>query len=254
LIEFWIFSEVKPVDHITAGRVRAELEALGNQEKAAFLPGFFKAVPGGYGEGDRFLGVTVPAQRRLAKKYYRGLGLADLAVLLRDPYHEGRLTALFILVNRYEQAVSDAERQTLVDLYLENLDFVNNWDLVDSSADKILGAHLFARDKSLLYDLAAGAHLWRQRVAVIATFYFIRRGFFQDTLEIARILLEHDHDLIHKAVGWMLREIGKRDFAVEFAFLQTHYRQMPRTMLRYAIEQFPPDLRAQFLQGHITPQ
>lgn len=217
--------------------------------KAAFLPKVFQSYPGGYGEGDEFIGVTVPNQRKVAKKYYKDISLADAGELLRDPVHEHRLTALFILVLKYEKAKSEAERQAIVDLYLDSVAHINNWDLVDSSAAQILGAHLAGRDRSLLHEFARSGDLWRQRIAIIATLHFIRDGQFDVTLRIAALLLDHRHDLIHKAVGWMLREVGNRDFTAEYAFLREHYRRMPRTMLRYAIEKFPEDLRQRFLKG-----
>jgi 3-methyladenine DNA glycosylase AlkD len=232
--------------------VKEELQAAVDPEKAVFLPKFFKTQPGGYGEGDMFLGVTVPKQRTIAKRYFKDIGLGDLTFLLQDAAHESRLTALFMLVYKFEKAKTDAEKKDLAGLYLENLDYVNNWDLVDSSADKILGAYLFTRNKDVLYELARSGHLWKQRVAIMATFYFIRQGAYQDTLKIAEILLHHEHDLIHKAVGWMLREVGKKDFAVEYHFLQENYKAMPRTMLRYAIEKFSPELRKKFLLGQIS--
>jgi 3-methyladenine DNA glycosylase AlkD len=229
--------------------IRQELNACADSEKAAFMPGFFKAVPGGYGEGDRFLGVTVPLQRKIARNHYRKIELSDLESLLRDQFHECRLTALFILVLKYEKAAEAVEKQLLVDYYLGNIDYINNWDLVDSTAYKILGPHLETKDRSLLYELAGSGHLWRQRVAIISTFHFIRAGDFYDTLKLSEILLNHEHDLIHKAVGWMLREVGNRDFDIEFNFLKQHYHSMPRTALRYAIEKFNPALRKQFLAG-----
>ena len=231
--------------------IKAELAEYIDQEKAEFLPKFFNAIPGGYGEGDRFLGIRVPDQRKVARKYYRKISLEGARTLLQSEFHEHRLTALIILVHKFEKARSEEEKKAIVDLYLDNLDYVNNWDLVDTSADKILGAYLADKDRSLLYQLARTDHLWKQRIAIMATFYFIRNNDFTDTLEIARILLNHEHDLIHKAVGWMLREVGKRDFETEFEFLQKYYKQMPRTMLRYAIEKFDEDLRQQFLQGLI---
>lgn len=227
------------------------LQKYANPEKAKFLPKFFQAFPGGYGEGDRFIGITVPDQRKVAKKYYNDITLAEIAELLQAPVHEYRLTALFILVLQYGKASSEAAKQAIVELYCANTAGINNWDLVDASADKILGAYYFDKDKALLYEFVDSNDLWKQRIAIIATFYFIRNQQFADTLKIAELLLQHKHDLIHKAVGWMLREIGKRDFAVEFNFLKEHYRQMPRTMLRYAIEKFDEDLRQQFLKGLI---
>lgn len=232
-----------------ADLIRRELKALADPKKALFLPRFFKAVPGGYGEGDLFLGVTVPLQRKIARNHYRKIGLSDLGHLLRDEFHECRLTALFILVLKYEKAAGAEEKQLLADYYLGNIDYVNNWDLVDSTAYKILGPHLEKRDRSLLYELAGSGYLWRQRVAIISTLHFIRAGDFADTLKLAEILLNHEHDLIHKAVGWMLREVGNREFDAEYKFLERHYKAMPRTALRYAIEKFDPALRKQFLTG-----
>ncbi|HHU32797.1 MAG TPA: DNA alkylation repair protein [Clostridia bacterium] len=237
----------------TIEAIKQELKEQVIPAKAEYFPKFFQAFPGGYGEGDQFLGVTVPSQRRVAKKYWPKISLKEVEKLLQEPIHEYRLTALFILVSKFEHLKNEAERKEIVDLYLNNLKFVNNWDLVDSSADKILGRYLFDYDKekNILYDFAKSGDLWRQRVAIIATFYFIKQNHFEDTLAIAKILLHHKHDLIHKAVGWMLREIGKRDFTVEYNFLVEHYKDMPRTMLRYAIEKFENDLRKRFLQGLI---
>lgn len=231
-------------------RVKEELEKYVDPEKAAFYPKFFRAVPGGYGEGDRFMGVTVPNQRKVAKKFYAKIGLDELRELMTSEIHEHRLTALFMLVYRFERA-GEEERKEIVDFYLQHLDYVNNWDLVDSSADKILGAWLSDKPRDLLYEFARCEHLWKKRIAMMATFYFIKNGEFSDALNIAEILLHDCHDLIHKAVGWMLREIGKRDRETELVFLKKHYREMPRTMLRYAIEHFEPELRENFLKGLI---
>jgi len=227
-------------------------EALADQaipQKAAFLPGFFKAVPGGYGEGDRFLGVIVPAQRKLAKSVYQEISLPEVSELLMDEYHEVRLTALFMLVYKYQKAKQIMEQEKLVDFYLSHLDFVNNWDLVDSSCYQILGHYYFQRDKSIFYKLASSESLWKQRIAIISSFYWIKQGEFMDALRLCETLLHHEHDLLHKAVGWMLREIGNRDFEVEIFFLRQHYSTMPRMALRYAIEKFEPDLRQQILKG-----
>lgn len=231
--------------------INRELDSLADPAKAAILGRFFQAFPGGYGEGDRFIGVAVPDQRKIARRYYGKVALSELELLLHDPCHERRQTALFILVLKFGKAGSDTEREALVGYYLGNTAYVNNWDLVDSSAYKILGPYLLNRDKRVLYDLAATGTLWEQRIAVIATLHFIRAGSFEDTFALADVLLEHPHDLIHKAVGWMLREIGKRDFEAEFAYLESRYRRMPRTMLRYAIEKFEPGLRRKFLAGEI---
>lgn len=210
---------------------------------------FFKTKPGEYGAGDIFIGVTVPNQRKVAKKFYKQLPLDVVEQLLHEPVHECRLTALFILVYKFEKMSTSSEKKAVVDIYLSNTAYINNWDLVDSSADKILGAYLLDKDKDILYEFADSKNLWKQRIAIMATFCFIKHNMYDDTLKIAVMLLNHKHDLIHKAVGWMLREIGKREFKVEFDFLKQYYRQMPRTMLRYAIERFDEDLRQQFLKG-----
>ncbi|NMB02565.1 MAG: DNA alkylation repair protein [Firmicutes bacterium] len=231
--------------------IKQELDKHRDPEKAAFFPRFFQAGPGGYAEGDQFIGVTVPVQRRIAKQFYREISLEELQVLLGDPIHECRLTALLMLVNKYQRTKTETERKVLVEFYLANTVFINNWDLVDTSADKILGAYLFEKERDLLFELAQSGDLWQQRIAIIATFYFIRQGDFQDTLHLAKLLLHHEHHLIHKAVGWMLREVGNRDFQVEYDFLKEHYQEMPRTMLRYAIEKFNPVLRQDFLKGRI---
>ncbi|MBT0812573.1 DNA alkylation repair protein [Litoribacter ruber] len=231
--------------------IQEELLQHADPEKAEFLPKYFKAVPGGYGEGDRFIGVKVPFQRKVAQKHYRDLFLDELEALLTQEVHEYRLTALFMLVLKFEKAKSAEDRKTLLDFYLDHLDFVNNWDLVDSSAPKILGAYLYDQDKSLLYDFAQSGQLWKQRTAIISTQYFIKKGHFDDTLQLADLLLDHPHDLIHKAVGWMLREVGEKDFDTAYTFLEKCYKQMPRTMLRYTIEKFEPEIRMGFLKGLI---
>lgn len=229
--------------------IKGELQKRINPEKAEFLPRFFQAQPGGYGEGDVFWGVVVPEQRRIARRFYRRISLQELEALLQDPVHECRFTALAMLVLKFEKAREEGERREIVELYLANADYVNNWDLVDASADKTLGAYIYNKDRGVLWELAHSGHLWRERIAVMATFYFIRQGDFAETLKLAEFFLGHEHDLIHKAVGWMLREIGKRDFETEYAFLKKHYQKMPRTMLRYAIEKFDPELRRRFLAG-----
>lgn len=232
-------------------KIKQELNKYINPEKAAFLPNFFQAFKGGYGEGDRFLGIVVPDQRKVARRYYKDVSLKDIEELLAEPYHEYRLTALFMLVHKFEKAKDEKEREEIVNTYLKNIKAVNNWDLVDASAPKILGPFLWDKDKYILYEMAQTPDLWKQRIAIMSTFYFIKQGEFEDTLKIAKILLNHPHDLIHKAVGWMLREIGKRDFDVAYDFLKEHYIAMPRTMLRYAIEKFEPELRRKFLKGLI---
>lgn len=227
------------------------LLSQGNPHKAASALGFFKTGPGGYGEGDTFWGNSVPSQRATAKQFYNTLNLDELAVLITDPVHEVRLTTLFMLVLQFQKAKDEAVREAIAKLYLAKLDYVNNWDLVDSSAHLILGEWYWGKSHEMLFTLAKSDHLWRQRVAVIATYTFIRKGLYQPTLELAELLLNHKHDLIHKAVGWMLREIGNRDYQVEYDFLKQHYTKMPRTMLRYAIEKFAEPVRQQFLKGDI---
>ena len=226
-------------------QVVKELKSHIDPEKAAFYPRFFKTAKGEYGEGDVFLGVTVPNQRRVARQF-RELPETEIVKLLDDRKHECRLTALFIMVEQYQRG-DEAVRAHLADLYLRKLDRVNNWDLVDSSAHKILGPHLEHRDRGVLYGLAAIDHLWSQRVAVIATLHFIKQDDFEDTLRLAELLRDHPHDLMHKAIGWMLREIGKRDQRTLEQFLDEHCDRMPRTMLRYAIERQPESRRKHYL-------
>ena len=234
-----------PADATT---VISALEELIDPAKAQFLPRFFRTGPGEYGEGDRFLGVTVPLQRRVARRFAR-LHWTAVAELLASPFHEARLTALLILVQQFARA-DNARRAAIVRFYLDRLDAVNNWDLVDLSAPRILGAWLLGQPpdaRRILCRLARSGDLWRQRVAMLATLPLIRADQFAETLAIAEILLHHEHDLIHKAVGWMLREVGKRDLDTELAFLDAHGETMPRTMLRYAIEKFAPDRRRRYL-------
>jgi 3-methyladenine DNA glycosylase AlkD len=228
-------------------KIISELKSVSDKEKALFLPRFFKTGKGEYGEGDRFLGIQVPQQRIIAKKFLPAIDEKDLKILIASQYHEVRLTALFMLVSKYEKSKTPIEKKQWMDFYLKNKQFVNNWDLVDSSAHLILGSWLFDKDRSLLYNLAKSGKLWDQRIAIISTYYFIRKKDFEDTLKIAEILLNHPHDLIHKAVGWMLREVGNRDYQTEYDFLKKHYKIMPRTMLRYAIEKFDPQVREMFL-------
>lgn len=227
-----------------------DLADVSNPEKAALLSRFFQTFPGGYGEGDQFIGVVVPKQRMIAKKYFKQINLPEIESLLRDAVHERRMTALFMLTYKYEKS-DEVEKQAIVDLYLRNTTSINNWDLVDCSAHKILGHYLFDKDRAMLYQLAKSKNLWEQRIAVISTFYFIGKRQYDDAIKISKILLYHPHDLIHKAVGWMLREIGNRDYEVEYRFLAEYYHDMPRTMLRYAIEKFAEPVRQAFLKGTI---
>ncbi|MBB6326913.1 3-methyladenine DNA glycosylase AlkD [Algoriphagus iocasae] len=232
-------------------QIKAALRDKAIPEKAAFFPRFFKAGPGEYGEGDKFLGVKVPEQRKIAKSVFKEISLNEIGILMKDDYHEVRLTGVMILVYRYEKLKSDEERKELVDFYLDHLPWVNNWDLVDSSCHQILGHYYLNRDKSLFYELADKDHLWSQRVAMVSTYYWIKRDEFKDALALAERFLDHPHDLMHKAVGWMLREIGNRNYDVEYEFLKKHYQKMPRTALRYAIEKFDEEVRQDFLKGRI---
>ena len=226
-----------------------ELAALQNPRKAVGAAKFFQARPGGYGEGDIFWGLNVPDQRVLSRRYYKLLEPAEVAPLLRHEVHEVRLCALMVLALQFQKARDDAQKAAIAQIYRENLPYVNNWDLVDSSAPQILGAWCVEHGAGELAELARSGNLWAQRVAMVATQAFIRAGNFAPVLEIAEILLQHKHDLIHKAVGWMLREMGNRDHALEYGWLLKHYRKMPRTMLRYAIEKFAEPVRQGFLKG-----
>ena len=225
--------------------VRRDLRKLADPQRAASHAWFFKTGPGEYGAGDRFLGVTVPQLRTLAREY-RDMPLKYVVRLLQSPWHEERLLALFILVGQYVRA-DTRTRQAIHHTYLRNTRSINNWDLVDSSAAQIVGAHLEAGDRGVLRRLARSKSVWERRIAMIATYHYIRQKDFTDALAVAALLRRDEHDLIHKAVGWMLREIGKRDRVVEERFLRKHAGRMPRTMLRYAIEKFPPSLRRTYL-------
>ena len=234
-----------------AVEVRKELESMADPDKAAILRRYFKTGLGQYGEGDIFIGVTVPQSRKVAKKFSQ-LQLVEVKTLLYSRIHEERLVALLILVWRYSSALSSREeKEEIVKFYLDNIKQVNNWDLVDLSAPNILGAHLIDRDRRLLYRLARSENVWERRIAILATYHFIRNGDFSDTLKIAEMLLQDRHDLIHKAAGWMLREVGKRDVASEEAFLEKHRSVMPRTMLRYAIERLPESKRRRYKKNPI---
>jgi 3-methyladenine DNA glycosylase AlkD len=229
----------------TIRTVMARLRAAADPARAKFLPTFFKTGPGQYGEGDRFLGLSVPQIRRFAAEY-RSLPLARLEGLLESPWHEARLLALVILVERYRRAPR-TEQSAIVRLYLHRTDRVNNWDLVDVSAPDIVGAHLLTRDRGLLTRLVRSTSLWERRIAIVATYRFIRERQYADTLDLATRLLGDREDLMHKAVGWMLREVGKRDEPVLRRFLDRHAPAMPRTTLRYAIERLPPAARRHYL-------
>lgn len=212
------------------------------------LEKFFKVFPGGYGEGDKFIAVSVPEQRRIAGQFYQHATLKDIEELLKSEIHEHRLTALFILVKKYQKSKRVEEHEQMAILYLNNIERVNGWDLVDSSAHHIIGAYVYETGQFGILDLLAESnHLWKQRVSIIATFYMIRLREFGSTLQISEKLVNHKHDLIHKAVGWMLREVGNRSIKDELTFLDRYAKSMPRTMLRYAIEKFDPALRQSYL-------
>jgi 3-methyladenine DNA glycosylase AlkD len=213
------------------------------------LQRFFKTGPGEYGEGDVFVGIKVPVLRKLAAEFETE-ALQTIRILLKSKIHEERVLALMILVRRFERG-NDQGRRQIYNLYLKHTRCINNWDLVDGSAPYIVGAFLQGRNRRPLYVLAKSSSLWERRIAVLSTFHFIRQNDFADALRISESLLTDEHDLIHKAVGWMLREIGKRDRGVGETFLKTHYRKMPRTMLRYAIERFPEARRRKYLLGRI---
>lgn len=228
---------------MSARDVRNELKGLADPEKAKILQRFFKTGPGQYGEGDIFVGVMVPKSRLVAKKF-GDLPLEEIETLLKSKVHEERLVALLILIQKYARA---PDKKEIFDFYVLNANRINNWDLVDLSAPNILGAHLIERDRRLLYRLAKSDSVWERRMAIVATLCFIRNNDFADTLKIAEMLLQDTHDLIHKATGWMLREVGKRDLVVEEEFIAKHCRVMPRTMLRYAIERFPESKKRRYM-------
>jgi len=224
--------------------LKQDLQKLRNPRQAEILQRFFKTGKGEYGEGRISLGIKIPVLRKVAKKYYH-LNLNNLQELLDSNISDYKFTALVILIHKYNKVKNKKE---IVDFYLKNTKNINNWDLVDLSAPKILGNYLLEKDKSILYKLAKSKNLWERRIAVLATFEFIKNNQFEDSLKIAESLIDDKHDLIHKAVGWMLREIGKRDQKLEEQFLKKHYKKMPRTMLRYAIERFPEEKRKFYMK------
>jgi len=229
----------------TLAQLRKDLARFASPAKAKIIAKFFKTGKGEYGEGDVFLGVNVPEIRAVAKKYLH-LQLDDIKLLLQSKIHEHRLTGLLLLIEQFRKA-NEAGKKKLVDFYLKSTNYVNNWDLVDLSAHQLLGEWLHDKPKSLLHRLAKSKNLWERRISIVATYAFIRRKQFEHTLAIAEKLLQDSHDLMHKATGWMLREVGKREQAVLERFLNRHAHRMPRTMLRYAIERFPEKRRKQYL-------
>lgn len=230
----------------TANLVKKELEEIGNVEKSKILSRFFKTGKGEYGEGDIFIGIQVPDQRIVAKKYFKETILEDVDELLKSPIHELRLTALLILTYKYPKS-TEQEKKNIYEFYLDHLEYINNWDLVDLSAERIVGEYLLDKDRSIIYKLAKSEHLWTQRVSILTTFNFIKNKQFEDAVKICEYFLKSKHDLIHKATGWMLREAGKRDIKVLIDFLDKHYKQMPRTMLRYSIEKLSPEQKKHYL-------
>ena len=233
----------------TAKHITKALHALSQPSIAAHSKRFFKTGKGEYSETDQFLGIRVPILRKQAQ-LCQHIDLEQIQLLLNSPYHEIRLCALFILILKFQKA-DEKGKTDIYHLYLDNTANINNWDLVDSSAYKILGVYLENKDKTILYDLCQSENLWERRISIIATLHFIKSHQFADTLKLSQQLLTDEHDLIHKAVGWMLREIGNRDLTVEQKFLRKHYQKMPRTMLRYAIEKFPQSERKRYLQGTV---
>ncbi len=233
----------------TVEEIQKRLKDLGNRKHAAVSQKFFKTGPGQYGEGDIFVGVRVPVLRKLAKEC-SDLTVGDILILLQSRIHEERLLALLLLVGSFSKGDA-AVKKSIYEIYLSNTEYVNNWDLVDSSAEHIVGAYLINKSKTVLYRLAESENLWERRISIMSTFHFIKRHQFSDTLKISKILVSDRHDLIHKATGWMLREIGKRHLQIEENFLKMHYQKMPRTMLRYAIEKFPEPKRQRYLKGRI---
>ena len=236
-------------DSATLLSLKDDLRHYVHPEKARFLPRFFKTGLGEYAEGDLFLGVVVPDIRKVFKAY-KYLNWDDLKALLQSPYHEERFLALIIMKFQYLKG-DDAVKEKIYTYYINHIAFVNNWDLVDISAPDIVGQHLYKKNTDILFQLGKSSLLWERRVSIMATFYMIKKGEFQLTFDLADLLLMDEHDLIHKAVGWMLREIGKKNFLQEKSYLDKKYKYMPRTMLRYAIEKFPEELRQDYLKSRI---
>jgi len=230
-------------------QIQSELRQLANKEKAEHAQRFFKTGKGEYGEGDKFLGIRVPVLRKFVKKH-RGIAADEASVLLRSKFHEERMLSLFFLVDIFKRG-EEKIKERVYRLYLDNTKHINNWDLVDTTAGHIVGTFLQGRDRQPLYVLARSRSLWERRISIISTLHFIKENEFEDTLKLSEILLNDKEDLMHKAVGWMLREVGKRDLKTEEEFLIKHYKVMPRTMLRYAIEKFPEKRRQMYLKGRI---
>ena len=231
-------------------KAREEIRALANKEIAQHSLRFFKTDKGEYGHGDLFLGVRAPKIRLIAKKHI-DISITDMQTLIRSKYHEERFLGLIILVNKYAKTKDKKNRNQLYKIYVYSFKYINNWNLVDVTCPHVTGKHLIDKDRTILYKWAKSEDLWAKRIAMVSTFSFIRKNDLEDTFKIAEILLHDEHDLIHKAVGWMLREAGKRDLKREETFLKKYYKTMPRTMLRYAIEKFPETKRQKYLKGTI---
>lgn len=233
---------------MTAKEIQQQLDFLSTPEKRDFLPYFFKTGKGQYGEGDKFLGVVVPDTRSVAKAS-KNISSEELDKLIDNEYHECRLCALLILVERFKKEKNRQERENIYNYYLSKTDRINNWDLVDLSAKDIVGQYLVDQtDRSILYKLAESSLLWDQRIAIISTYAFIKNNDFEDTIRLSEIFLSHKHDLMHKACGWMLREVGKRNRNTLLKFLDQHYTTMPRTMLRYSLEKLLPEEKAHYMK------
>lgn len=228
--------------------IKNDLLDLASKEKSEFFPRFFKTGKGEYGEGDQFIGVTVPNIRKIAKGY-KDIQLEEISKLLNDPVHEYRLCALLILCDKYSKAQNEINRKEIYEFYLAHTEGVNNWDLVDASSHYIVGKYLSDKnDRQILYKLAQSESLWEQRISVISTFIFIKNKDFKDIINLSEIFLTHKHDLMHKAVGWMLREVGKQDKKTLTDFLDLYYKIMPRTMLRYSIEKLSQEEKAHYMK------
>ncbi|MBI2613282.1 MAG: DNA alkylation repair protein [Candidatus Levybacteria bacterium] len=227
-------------------KLRKEIKKAADPKKAEVSQRFFKTGRGEYAEGDVFLGITVPESRKIAIKF-KDISFTEIVKLLRSKIHEERLIALLVLVNNFNMG-DEKMQEKIYKFYLKNIKYINNWDFVDLSADKIVGGYLIRKQKDILFRLAKSKNIWKRRISIIATYYFIKNNKFEETLKISEILLFDNHDLIQKAVGWMLREVGNRDLKMEIGFLNKHYKKMPRTMLRYAIEKFPKKHRMLYLK------
>ncbi len=234
---------------MTVKNIQRKLQQLGNRKTADVLRRFFKTGPGEYGEGDVFIGVRVPELRKLVKEY-PDITIKEVMQLLNSTIHEERFFALLMLINKFSKG-NETVKKRIYELYLQHTKFINSWDLVDGSAHHIVGAFLMDKNKEPVYRLAKSKNLWERRIAILSTFHFIKHDNYLETLKISKILLTDDQDLIHKAVGWMLREIGKRHMSTEEIFLKKYHKRMPRTMLRYAIEKFPESKRQKYLKGKI---